>query len=287
LDWTQQLLDITKARYDKGLASSVDLLEIESAVAERRKELIAFESSLKKSEDELKLITNLVDDPKLWNAEIVPIDQPELSVAEVSLVESLENAFLYRPDYISKNIELKSKDIEIKVAKNNVYPTVDLIGSFGLNGLGPKYREALRSVDDKEYRDWSVGIEISIPWGSGGRAGLDKKKLEKMQELLELKRLEQNIILDVRDNVRAIDIQYRQVEAAKLLEEKQRKNYEAQEKRYKAGELSTHDLLDYRFRLAMADLDYIKALIDYNVALIELDKAQGLTLVKNDVALEN
>jgi len=38
--------------------------------------------------------------------------------------------------------------------------------------------------------------------------------------------------------------------------------------------------------LAMAELEHIKALIDYNVALIELDKAQGLTLVKNDVTLE-
>lgn len=287
LDWTKQLLDITKARYAKGLASSVDLLEIESAVAEREKELIAFESSLKKAEDELKLITNLVDDPQLWNAEIVPIDQPELSVEKVNLVESLESAFQYRPDYISKNIELKSKDIKIKVAKNNTYPTVDLVGSFGLNGLGDEYREALRYVDDRDYRDWSVGVEVSIPWGGGDRADFDKKKLEKMQSLLEIKRLEQNIILEVRDKVRAIDIQYRQVEAAKLLEEKQSQNYKAQEERYKAGQLSTHDLLEYRFRLAMAELDYIKALIDYNVALIELDKTQGLTLAKNDIKLEN
>lgn len=287
LDWTKQLLNITNARYAKGLASSVDLLEIESAVAEREKELIVFESSLKKAEDELKLITNLVDDPKLWNAEIVPIDQPEISVEKVNLVESLESAFQYRPDYISKNIELKSKDIKIKVAKNNTYPTVDLVGSFGLNGLGNKYKEALRYVDDRDYRDWSVGVKVSMPWGGGDRADLDKKKLEKMQALLELKRLEQNIILEVRDKVRVVDIQYRQVEAAKLLEEKQNKNYKAQEERYKAGQLSTHDLLDYRFRLAMAELDYIKALIDYNVALIELDKAQGLTLVKNDIKLEN
>jgi outer membrane protein TolC len=93
--------------------------------------------------------------------------------------------------------------------------------------------------------------------------------------------------LEVRDKVRAIDIQYRQVKAAKLLEEKQSQNYKAQEERYKAGQLSTHDLLEYRFRLATAELDYIKALIDYNVALIELDKAQGLTLVKNDIKLEN
>ena len=286
LDWTRQLLDIVKARYAKGEASSVDVIELESAVAEREKDLVFYESALKKSEDELKFITNLVDDENLWNAEIEPIDQPELLIQKADLVKSLEDAFQYRPDYIAKKIELKSKDIKVQVAKNALFPTVDLVGSLGLNGLGDKYREALNKIDDRDYRDWSVGVEISIPWGGGDRADFNKKKLEKMQELLALKRLEQNIILDVRDKVREIDIQYRQVEATKLVVEKQTENYAAQEKRYKAGELNTHDLLDYRFRLELAKLQHLKALIDYNIALINLDKAQGLTLVKNDITLE-
>jgi len=286
LDWTRQLLDITKTRHDKGLASSVDLLEIESAVAQREKELIALESNLKKSEDELKVVTNLVDDPELWNTEIVPIDQPQLSLQEITLVESLENAFRYRPDYIKKKVDLESKDIRIKVAKNQLYPAIDLVGSLGLNGLAGTYRQALDHVNDTDFRDWGVGIAITIPWGSGDRADLDKKKLEKMQALFSLKRFEQNIILDVRDKLRAVDIQYRQVQAAQLVEEKERKHYAAQEKRYTAGHLSTHDLLDYRFRLSLAEVEYLKALIDYKVALIDLDKAQGLTLVKNDIQLE-
>ena len=263
----------------------MDVIELESAVAEREKDLIFYESALKKSEDELKFITNLVDDENLWNAEIEPIDQPELSIQKADLVKSLEDAFHCRPDYIAKKIELKSKDIKVQVAKNALFPTVDLVGSLGLNGLGDKYREALNKIDDRDYRDWSVGVEISIPWGGGDRADFNKKKLEKMQELLALKRLEQNIILDVRDKVREIDIQYRQVEAAKLVVEKQTENYAAQEKRYKTGQLNTHDLLDYRFRLELAKLEYLKALIDYNIALINLDKAQGLTLVKNDITL--
>ena len=71
-----------------------------------------------------------------------------------------------------------------------------------------------------------------------------------------------------------------------LVIEKQTENYAAQEKRYAAGQLNTHDLLDYRFRLALAELEHIKALIDYNIAFIELEKARGLTLVKNDITLE-
>lgn len=109
LDWTRQLLDIIKARYAKGEASSVDVIEIESAVAEREKDLIFYESALKKSEDDLRFITNLVDDASLWNAEIEPIDQPELSIEKADLVKSLEEAFQHRPDYIAKKIELKNK----------------------------------------------------------------------------------------------------------------------------------------------------------------------------------
>jgi len=45
-------------------------------------------------------------------------------------------------------------------------------------------------------------------------------------------------------------------------------------------------MLDYQDKLAQAELDYIKALIDHYVALINLDRSQGLTLVRNDIKLE-
>jgi outer membrane protein TolC len=44
--------------------------------------------------------------------------------------------------------------------------------------------------------------------------------------------------------------------------------------------------LDYQDKLAQAELDYINALVEYNIALIDLDKSQGLTLAKNDIKLE-
>jgi outer membrane protein TolC len=76
------------------------------------------------------------------------------------------------------------------------------------------------------------------------------------------------------------------VDVAKLSKEKETQNYEAQKERYAAGQVSTHDMLDYQDKLSQAELDYVKALIDYNIALINLDKSRGLTLVKNDIKLE-
>ncbi|MBL7131698.1 MAG: TolC family protein [Candidatus Omnitrophica bacterium] len=285
LQRAEDLLEINKARYAKGLVSSVDLLETETATAQRKKVLLSTESELKKAEDELKLITNLVDNPEDWNAKLELIDEPEFEVQEVDLAECLNDAFEFRPDYRTAKIDLENRDIKIKTAKNALYPSVDLMGSFGLNGLGEDYKDSVNKVDS-DYEDWSVGLEISIPWGGGERAKYDQRKLEKVQALLAFKRLEQNIILDVRDKAREVDIQYRQVLAAKLSKEKETRNCEAQKERYVGGEVSTHDMLDYQDRLAQAELDYIKSLIDYNIAIINLEKAEGLTLVKNDIILE-
>lgn len=286
LERARGLLEINKARYAKGLVSSVDLLEAETAMAQREKILISAESSLKKAEDDLKLVTNLVDDPEAWNARLELIDaRAEFKAEKIDLLESLKDAFIYRPDYLSQKIDLKNKDIKIVVAKNALFPTVDLVGSFGLNGLGKDYQKALEDLRD-EYKDWSVGLTVTIPWGGGERAKYDQKKLEKAQALLAFKRLEQNIILEVRDKVREVDIQMRQVEAARLLKEKENQNYKAQEERYAAGQVSLHDMLDYQEKLAQAELDYVKSLIDYNVAIFNLDKSQGLTLVRNNIKLE-
>ncbi len=285
LERSQNLLKINKARYAGGLISSIDLLETETSVAGREKALISAESNIRKAEDEIKLITNLVDNPDAWNAKLELIDKIEFSPQEVDLVEAIESAFSNRADYQSQKINLKNRDIRIKTAKNALLPTIDLIGSFGLNGLEEDYAKAINKIDPN-YRDWSAGVKFSLPWGGGDRALYKKKKLEKRQALIAFEKLEQNIILEVRDRVREIDTQYRQVQAAQLVKEKENQNYKAQKERYTAGQVSTHDILDYQDRLARAERDYIKALVDYNIAVINLDRVEGLTLVRNDIILE-
>jgi outer membrane protein TolC len=230
-------------------------------------------------------VTNLVDDPEVWNAKLELIDRPQFIVEKADLVKSVGLAFENRPDYKSAKIDLENRDIKIKVAQNGILPTLDLSGSFGLNGLGADYGKALEKVNG-EYPDWSVGVKFSVPWGEADRAKYDQRQLEKAQALIAFKRLEQNIIFDVRDRVREVNIQARQVEVARLYQQKEEENFQAQKARYMEGQVSTHDILDYQDRLSRAQLSYLKALIDYNVALVDLDKAEGLTLEKNNVVLE-
>jgi len=286
-EYNKKLYEINKKRYGVGLISSVGLLETESAFIKREKILLESSSKIRQAEDNLKLITNLIDDPKLWNARIEPIGEPVYNPQRFELSESLKSAFENRPDYKKSKIDLSTKDIRIKLAKNSIYPEVDLVGSFGLNGLNGTYPGALDNLKD-DYRDYSIGLEVKIPLGNAyATSDYEKRNLEKTQALITFKRLEENIVLEVRDSIRQLELQQKQIEVAKKRKEMETKSYLAQESRFKEGLISTHDLLDFQERLAQSELEYVRALIDYELALIRLDEVTGLTLTKNNVRIED
>ena len=283
----RDLLNIVQKRKEKGLASNIDLLEAQTGVAEREDTLLAIEKALRFAEDNLKYVTNIIDDVELWNAEIEPLDKPGFEEDPIDLVESLKQAFEYRPDYETAKIELASQNIRIKVKKNSLLPTIDLTGSFALNGLNRNYNEALGDMSSTDYRDWNIGAKISFPWGNKEAKGnYEKAKLTKAQLLISFDRLQQMIILQVRDSVRGVNISEQKINTSKKRKETETARYEAIEKRFREGLVSTHDMLEYQEDLSQAEESYIQALIDYSNSLITLDKKIGITLVKNDIKLE-
>ncbi|MDP3789053.1 MAG: TolC family protein, partial [Candidatus Omnitrophota bacterium] len=86
---SEELHRINRERYEKGLASDVDLLQSEAEVARANQALAAAESAMKTSEDNLKFITNLVDDPELWNSDIVLLGRVTYEKETPGLVEAI------------------------------------------------------------------------------------------------------------------------------------------------------------------------------------------------------
>jgi len=283
----QDLFEIVQKRYEKGLVSSVDLLEVQSGLAEREDKLLAVEKSLKLAEDDLKYITNLIDDPELWNAKIEPLDIPQFDVVAIDLFKSLKQAFELRPEIESAKIVLANQNILIKLKENELLPMIDLVGSFGLNGLNKNYSEALRDEKEGKYRDWSAGVKVSLPLGNQkAKAELEKAKLTKAGLLLSFERLQQNIILEVRDAVRGVNLAEKKISTSLKMKETEEARYAAAERRFAEGLISTHDMIEYQEDLSEAQENYIQSLIDYQDSLITLDKKVGVTLVKNDVKFE-
>jgi len=284
----ESLHQINIEKYAKGLASNVDLLQSEAELARMEEAVLASENEMHRAEDDLKLITNLIDDVELWTATIVLLDKLGYEKRDLNVVEACSTAFQYRPDYEAAKLNLKNKDISVIYYKNNMLPTLDLVGSYGLNGLGKNFEKDMGHMGGGKYPDWIIGVSAKLPLFSDEEKGkYEKSKYDKTQALISFQRLEEKIILEVREAVRDVVTRYNILKASLKSKEAQEKNYEAQETRFRAGLVSTHDIVDYQEKLARAQLNYVLSVVDYNISLADFAKAQGTTLVEEGVKIDS
>ena len=283
----EDLHDINKEKYAKGLASNVDLLQSEAETARFEQAVAGAEGVMKLAEDKLKFITNLVNDEKLWNADIELIGEIDYKEEKVDIIDSLDKSFSHRPDYEAAKIILKNKNISVIYNRNGLFPVVDLVGSYGFNGLASSFDKDIGILGSGMYQDWTIGVSVTMPLGNDDAKGKYRKsQLDKQQALISFKRLEQKIILEVRNAVRDIDIRYRVLQASIKNRDAEVRNYEAQSARFRAGLVSTHDIIDFQEKLARAEVNYASSVIDYNKAQIELAKAEGMMLEYDNIKIE-
>jgi len=287
LKHAEDLLEINRTRMKAGTASHLEVLAAEAEAASREQEVIIARDALFDAQDNLKLVTNLIQDPKLWNFDIIPLDKPPLEAKEIDLVESVRTAFKKRPDYQKEKIDLKNKEIKVKVARNERLPTLDLKGSFGLNGLDRHYNDAFNEMSKGEYESWSAGLSFEYPLGNrAARSRYKKRLLEKEKALIDFKNLEHKIIAQIREAVRGTNTDYKRVAVAETARRLRERKLSAEEERYKEGLATTEDILEYQEDLAEARSGYLRSIIDYNKSLVDLEKAKGTVLEKENIKLE-
>src|SRR6185312_15176144 len=87
------------------------------------------------SENYLKNL--IVQDQKaqLWNESIVPLDPVDLAVPNVSLPDALQTAMENRPELQQSNVLKEINQIDQRYYKDQTKPGVDLVGTYGINGL--------------------------------------------------------------------------------------------------------------------------------------------------------
>jgi outer membrane protein TolC len=304
LKLAQDLLEKNKRAVEVGTLAPIEILSAQSAVANREADILQAEASLKDSEDRLKTIINLAAEEEGTDlATITPLDKPAYEKKEVSLDEALRAAMDNRPDLEATRIDLNNKRLDLSYSKNQLLPNLSLNASYwspGISGdqliLDPNDRyappigkipgtpaDALKDAVDLKYDNWSAAITLDIPLNTFfSRAQYAQAKVNLDQATLRLKDQEQQIFLEIKNAVRAVQTDYKRVQAYKVAEELAEKTLEAEEEKLKVGITTPFFVLQYQTDLASAQSNELKAIIDYNLSLASLNKAMGVSLkVKN------
>ncbi|MFO1491009.1 MAG: TolC family protein [Kiritimatiellia bacterium] len=100
--------------------------------------------------------------------------------------QAMTRAVSSHPDMLIRQKEIEIENLRLVVARNQSWPQLDLVGSYGYNGLGEDVPESWDRLSEGEYQNWSV--ELVFRMGLGGdrkaRSQLEQTKLRHERALL-------------------------------------------------------------------------------------------------------
>jgi outer membrane protein TolC len=303
------LLDQTRAQYDVGVVSRVEVVEAEAGVANSELGRITAENEYRRGQDQLidvVLGPNLTPDSTL---EIQPITRPDVVLYDIDSEAATAKAFENRPELAIARANVEAADLTRRFARNQLLPQVDAVGSYGYSGLAgrtsrtpdlfgnprtpiPGIGRHYADTDDDFFsgdgaRSWTAGGVFSIPIGNvAARAEKRRAELELTRARTQVRREEQRIVLEIRDAVRNLRSAQEGIEAAERRRLAAEEQFRAEGIRLEHGESTPFDVLQREQQLVEAESQKIAALQIYRNSLAALDRAQGTILRERNVVVE-
>ncbi|MDP8259485.1 MAG: TolC family protein [Candidatus Gygaella obscura] len=279
----KKLMTIYDDKYTLGLVEDPDLFAARANVLSRKNELNITKKQLELANSNLLLRLNEENEA----LDVLTKDKIKFKVCDVDLNESLEQAVLHRRDYARGKNNIKAKNINLVMKKNNLWPEIDLSASLAKNGIDSSYSEALSSINKSDNKEFYVGLTIKIPFeNSNARAQLSKARLEKAKYLASLKQIERKILIEINDKITILNSLLNQVDTSVSIVDLQQQKLAAEEDRFNVGRSSSDILIRYQEDLLNARLSLVGYIYEYELAKIDLLKSEGVLLneyVKGEV----
>jgi len=298
LQLARELLAKNRAEIAAGTLPPIEILTAEADVAPREADILEAEAMVKNNEDLLKNIMNLAAElPNAEAARIVPTDSPSTARRDSSVEEALMTAMEKRPDLQAVRLSLKNREFDVSYARNQLFPDLRLQASYwspGVSGDQLLYEggnaltgkvigripggggNALKDAWHFKYENWSLGLTLSLPLNSlFSRASLAQARLSLEQAAVRLKDQEQQVFLEIKTAVRAVDTNHQRIQAYRAARDLAQRKLEAEVEKFNVGLSTNYFVLQYQRDLADARIMELRAVVDYNISLADLSRVQG------------
>lgn len=291
----------TKTRRDKEIERGEAANE-----AQARAQYFAFKSRLQQAksdllhqENKLRFMLGLsATDGRL----IQPVDQPTKARVEFAWEEIKHEALVRSPVLRRQKWRIKQQQLQLMAARNQLLPQFDAIALYRFLGQGDNLgrfgsRSGLNFPDDEsnaldnlfenDNGEWQLGFQYQMPIGF--RAELAQVRNQQLQLRRAEKRLEDQelevshqltaAVRRLRDQYQIAQTQYNTLKAYRDQVKASQTAFE------KAQSVPIDVVLDAQSRQAQAEIDYFRALAEYNLAIAEVHMRKGSIMEYNGVAL--
>jgi outer membrane protein TolC len=305
LDLAKDFLAKNQRSVEIGTLAPLDVLTAESEVATREANILSAEASVKAAEDTIKNLLNFTDEEEKGLESIITLDSPAFEERTIEVDEALRIAMDKRPDLRISRINLKTGDVNLRYARNQLLPSLSLNASYASPGVSgtrliydsdyfgeiigtiPGYwSDSWNDVFGFKYENWNVALTLEFNLNTiVSRAAYGQAQVARQTAALNLKNAERTAVLEIRNAVRTLQTAYRQVQAYKVARELAEKKLAAEEEKLRLGMSTNYTVLQYQRDMTTALVQELKVIIDYNVAQAGLDRSMGMLLETKNVRI--
>jgi outer membrane protein TolC len=269
-----------KERARFGRSGQANVLDAESALAQRRVQMLAADQNLFAVTGQLRnFIAGMPQDRK-FKVDFSAMTEP--GSIRFDRASMLANAYLYRPEYVAGLLRAEREDVRIQFAKNNKLPQLDLVASYGLNGLAESFGQSWDDVWDGDHESVYVGVEyrMALQGNKRGKGELSAARLRKHQALLEIKAAEIAIHNSVDTALNNLSSARMQVAELTGVVGTNKKLLDFELAKFEAGQSNSRDLFEIEERLNRVLELELESRVNLQKALIGAALSEG-TLLQN------
>ncbi len=324
----EELLRNNEIQVRLGKMAPIDLLQAKTGVALREEELLSAENLLQATQDLLKGLLNLETASIYSSIQIVPAEIPlaPTTLEASSLHEAITLALKNHTEYRAAQRDLKTKNMQIKIAENQLLPNLEITGKIGLIGSGGStidsidsttwsnmstteqqlyllsggisphtqnpldggWEKSMEELFSNDSHEWQIGLRFSHPLNnSAAKADFIKAKMEAYKTRWSIRNLEQKLILEVKEAWRNLQINRQKIRTSDTTQQLARQQFEAEKKKLALGTSTNYQVLQMEEDFRAAQIKVMLAKADYRKAQTRLDRITGILLQKEGIDVLN
>lgn len=302
LDLANESLRNTRQRVQIGTTAPIDIVEAEAEVAQREEAVIVAKAQIETAQDTLRALVLDPVDPGFWTLQFDPADQPATQSVAVDVDQAVRTALDRRTDLQQSKKNLEISDINLRYLHDQTLPDVTAQFDYGLTGLGGTqlqrasgplgpgtgdvtqriqrgFGSVLGDLFQNQFPTWTASVNIRYPIGESAQdAGLARSRLQYRQSVLQLRSQQLQVVTQVRNTARQVETNRQRIETSRASRELSERRLDAEQRKLAAGTSTNFLVFQAQRDLAQARSDELRARIDYQQSVVDLQTVQEVPL---------
>ena len=278
-DLAKKQLESARRFVNEGERAQVEITRAEAGVAQRLEAIILAENTLGDTERDIKRALNMPDIDMQTPTVLVPATEPAPVRYELQNDALVTTAIESRMEMLELELQIAQDISKVDYMKNQALPLVTLDYTYNINGLGGTRADSYDLLRDKRFEDHRFGLQLLVPLGNqAAKSRLNQAFYQRRWRLATREARAATIELEVLNAIDQLEANWQRVLAGRQRTILDGRLFEAEKRQYEIGTRTTTDVLLAQNTFADAQSAEIRALAEYQIALVDLSFATGTIL---------